>query len=99
MSATRPTGPTEPNRLKLSVEGFRLTLRTRLALTYAGLLTLAGALMMLIVYVVVGYLPTYAFAVPADHGGTPADHPDRTALRHRHRSGRDHPRPDRLLAQ
>ncbi|GAA2936676.1 ATP-binding protein [Microbacterium luteolum] len=65
MSATRPTGSTEPNRLKLSVEGFRLTLRTRLALTYAGLLTLAGALMMLIVYVVVGYLPTYAFAVPA----------------------------------
>ena len=65
MSATRPTGATEPNRLRLSIEGFRFTLRTRLALTYAGLLTLAGALMMLIVYIVVGYLPTYAFAVPA----------------------------------
>ena len=53
------------DRPRITIEGFRLTLRTRLALTYAGLLTLAGALMMLIVYVVVGYLPTYAFSVPA----------------------------------
>lgn len=44
---------------------FRLTVRTRLALTYATLLTLAGALMMIIIYVVLGYVPTYAFAVPA----------------------------------
>lgn len=46
-------------------DSFRLTLRSRLALTYAGLLTLAGALMMLVVYVVVGFLPTYTFSVPA----------------------------------
>lgn len=65
MSDTRLTDSPEPNRLRVTVEGFRLTLRTRLALTYAGLLTLAGALMMLIVYIVVGYLPTYAFSVPA----------------------------------
>lgn len=52
-------------RPRLIVEGFRLTLRTRLALTYAGLLTLAGALMMTVVYIVVGFLPTYAFSVPA----------------------------------
>ena len=47
------------------MRNFRWTLRARLASTYAGLLTLAGALMMLVVYVVVGFLPTYAFSVAA----------------------------------
>ncbi len=49
----------------MRMERFRLTLRARLAYTYAGLLTLAGALMMLVVYLVVGFLPTYTFAVPS----------------------------------
>ncbi|KJQ54241.1 sensor histidine kinase [Microbacterium sp. SA39] len=65
MSTASAHDASPADRPRITVEGFRLTLRTRLALTYAGLLTLAGALMMLVVYIVVGFLPTYAFSTPA----------------------------------
>lgn len=55
---------------------YRLTVRARLALTYAALLSGAGLIMLAIIFVVVGLLPTFDFAVnttpaiPAD--GSPA---------------------------
>ncbi|MFC9559628.1 sensor histidine kinase [Agromyces sp. NPDC056965] len=51
---------------------YRLTVRTRLALTYAALLTVAGLIMLTIVFVFLGLLPTYQFAAPL----TPALPPD-----------------------
>ncbi|WP_183086119.1 sensor histidine kinase [Mycetocola tolaasinivorans] len=42
---------------------FRLTIRTRLALTYSAVLTVSGVLMLGVMYVVLGLLPSYAFAV------------------------------------
>lgn len=41
---------------------FRLTVRARLALTYAVLLTIAGAVLLVIVWFVVGLVPSYEFA-------------------------------------
>ncbi|MFE6964380.1 sensor histidine kinase [Agromyces sp. NPDC057679] len=43
-------------------KAFRLTVRARLALTYAVLLTVAGAVLLVIVSFVVGLLPSYEFA-------------------------------------
>jgi two-component system sensor histidine kinase VanS len=63
--ATNARHPREVASAASAPHRFRLTVRTRLALTYAALLTLAGALMMIIIYVVLGYLPTYAFTVAA----------------------------------
>ncbi|MCD2442519.1 HAMP domain-containing histidine kinase [Agromyces sp. SYSU K20354] len=43
---------------------YRLTVRMRLALTYATLLTVAGLIMLTIVFVFLGLLTTYEFAAP-----------------------------------
>jgi two-component system sensor histidine kinase VanS len=43
----------------------RMTIRARLTLTYATLLTVAGAIMLTIVYVFMRYVPTYAIASTA----------------------------------
>jgi two-component system sensor histidine kinase VanS len=43
----------------------RLTVRARLALTYAGLVTIAGVVLLTIVAFVIGVVPTYEFAAPA----------------------------------
>lgn len=43
---------------------FRLTVRARLALTYAVLLTIAGAVLLAIIAFFVGLVPTYEFATP-----------------------------------
>lgn len=43
---------------------YRFTVRTRLAVTYAALLTGAGLIMLAIVFVFLGILPTYQFAAP-----------------------------------
>ncbi|MGH3703173.1 MAG: sensor histidine kinase [Agromyces sp.] len=56
----------------LAPHRYRLTVRTRLALTYAALLTVAGLIMLAIVFVFLGLLPTYQFAAPL----TPALPPD-----------------------
>ena len=42
----------------------RLTVRARLALTYAGLVTIAGVVLLTIVAFVIGVVPTYEFAAP-----------------------------------
>ncbi|MFB9311174.1 two-component system sensor histidine kinase VanS [Agromyces hippuratus] len=44
---------------------YRLTVRARLALTYAVLLTIAGAVLLAIVAFVIGLVPSYEFAEPA----------------------------------
>lgn len=44
---------------------FRLTVRARLALTYAALVTLAGGVMIAVVYLLVGVMSSFAFASPA----------------------------------
>ncbi|MFE6734726.1 sensor histidine kinase [Microbacterium sp. NPDC057650] len=59
-----------PPRLRL--RRYRFTVRTRLAVTYAALLTGAGLIMLAIVFVFLGILPTYQFAAPL----TPALPPD-----------------------
>ena len=66
------TDPQEPSddalsaaRSRLNIHRFRLTVRARLALTYAGLLILSGTLTMLVVYLVMGFLSTYTFASTA----------------------------------
>lgn len=51
--------PTRP----VSGRRFRLTIRTRLALTYSAVLTASGILMLSVLYVVLGLLPSYSFAV------------------------------------
>lgn len=58
-SATEPGGRTVP-----APHRYRLTVRARLALTYAALLTAAGLIMLTIVFVFLGVLPTYQFAQP-----------------------------------
>ncbi|MFC4222672.1 sensor histidine kinase [Lysinibacter cavernae] len=40
---------------------YHLTVRARLTLTYAGLLLIAGAIMLAIIYVFIGLVPTYEF--------------------------------------
>lgn len=44
---------------------FRLTVRARLAVTYGALVTLAGAVMIAVVYLLVGVMSSFAFANPA----------------------------------
>lgn len=46
----------------LTQRRLRLTVRSRLALTYAVLLTAAGAIMLTIIYVFMGFFPSYEFA-------------------------------------
>ena len=43
----------------------RLTVRARLALTYAGLVTIAGVVLLTIISIFIGVIPTYEFATPA----------------------------------
>lgn len=50
---------------ELKPQKHRLTVRARLALTYAGLVTIAGVVLLTIVAFVVGVVPTYEFASPA----------------------------------
>ena len=45
---------------------FRLTVRARLALTYAGLLTIAGVVLLVIIAFFVGLVPTYGFVDAAN---------------------------------
>ena len=49
---------------------YRLTVRARLALTYALLLTTAGAVLLVIVAFVVGLVPSYEFAATAEPAAT-----------------------------
>lgn len=44
------------------VKRHRLTVRSRLALTYAGLITGAGAVILVVVAILIGVVPTYEFA-------------------------------------
>lgn len=44
---------------------FRLTVRARLAFTYGALVTLAGAVMIAVVYLLVGVMSSFAFASPS----------------------------------
>lgn len=50
---------------ELKPKKHRLTVRARLALTYAGLVTIAGVVLLTIVAFVIGVVPTYEFASPA----------------------------------
>ncbi|WP_187976279.1 cell wall metabolism sensor histidine kinase WalK [Mycetocola sp. JXN-3] len=50
---------------------FRLTIRTRLALTYAAVLTASGVLMLGTLYVVLGLLPSYSFSVESGVASVP----------------------------
>ncbi|MFF2271994.1 sensor histidine kinase [Agromyces sp. NPDC058136] len=62
---------------------FRLTVRARLALTYAVLLTVAGAVLLVIVSFVVGLVPSYEFASEPAMALTqaiPADAPTASTL-------------------
>ncbi|SFR69959.1 Signal transduction histidine kinase [Agromyces sp. CF514] len=52
---------------------FRLTVRARLALTYAGLLVVAGAVMLAIIAFFIGLVPTYEFAAATPLAGATAD--------------------------
>lgn len=49
---------------ELKPKKHRLTVRARLALTYAGLVTIAGVVLLTIVAFVIGVVPTYEFAAP-----------------------------------
>lgn len=49
---------------------FRLTVRARLALTYAGLLTIAGVVLLVIIAFFVGLVPTYEFVDAASLDAT-----------------------------
>ncbi|RLP82925.1 sensor histidine kinase [Mycetocola lacteus] len=60
--------PTRP----VSGRRFRLTIRTRLALTYSAVLTASGVLMLSVLYVVLGLLPSYSFAVEEGVPSAPA---------------------------
>lgn len=56
--------PIDPRDARPETRRYRLTVRTRLALTYAALLSGAGLIMLALIFVVVGLLPTFEFAVP-----------------------------------
>ena len=59
---------------------YRLTVRARLALTYALLLTTAGAVLLVIVAFVVGLVPSYEFAATAEPAATLAEPLETTSL-------------------
>ncbi|MGI9823092.1 sensor histidine kinase [Agromyces sp. Marseille-Q5079] len=52
---------------------FRLTVRARLALTYAVLLAVAGTVLLVIIALIVGLVPTYEFAAPMTAAAATAD--------------------------
>lgn len=56
------TDATDPGGALLAPRRYRLTVRARLALTYAGLLTIAGAVILTIISVFIGLAPSYDFA-------------------------------------
>lgn len=64
---------TTPTTKRLLTWRPRMTIRARLTLTYAGLLTVAGAIMLILVYSFMRFVPTYAIASTASVSASPQE--------------------------